>query len=56
MLMGASVSLTLVLVLFYFIHMSVLPGCMSMYHVHAWFQWRPEGSIRSPGTELTDIM
>lgn len=41
-LTGASESVTLVLVLLYHTPMSVWPGCMSMYHVHAWYQWRPE--------------
>ena len=34
--------------------MSVLPACMSVYYMCAWYQWRPEEGIRSIGTGVTD--
>lgn len=32
---------------FYFIHLYVLPACMSVLHWHAWCSKRPEGAIRA---------
>lgn len=31
--------------------MSISSACVSVYHVHAWYFWKPEESIRSPGTD-----
>ena len=32
---------------------SILPACMSVYHVFAWHILRPEEDIRFSGTEVT---
>lgn len=34
--------------------MTVLPACISVYHMHAWCPQRSEEGIRSPGTEVMD--
>lgn len=34
--------------------MIVLPACMHVYHVCAWYLQRPEEGVRSPGTEVID--
>ena len=34
--------------------MSVLPACVSVYHMHAWCSWRPEEDIRSPVSGVMD--
>ena len=35
-------------------HMSVLPACESVNCVSAWCLWKPEESIRSSATGVTD--
>lgn len=35
-------------------YMSVLPACLSVYHMDAWGLLRPQG-IRFPGTEAIDV-
>ena len=37
---------------FYFIHMDVLPACLSVYHLCAWCPQRPEEDIGSLGFEV----
>lgn len=32
----------------------VLPEGMSMYHVHAWYPWRPKERFRSHGPGVTN--
>lgn len=34
--------------------MTVLPACISVYHMHAWCPQRSEEGIRSPGTGVPD--
>ena len=34
--------------------MIVLPTCMSMYYVCAWYLWRPEEDVGSPETGITN--
>lgn len=34
--------------------MSVSPACVSEYHLHAWYPWRPEEGIRCPGNGVID--
>lgn len=33
--------------------MFVLPACMCVYHVSAWYLWRSEDSIGSSGSRVT---
>lgn len=39
---------------FHFMHMSVLPSCMSMHLLCTWYPRRPEEGIGSPGAGVTD--
>lgn len=39
---------------FYFICMSVLATCMSVYHLCAWYPRSPEDGIRIPGPGVAD--
>lgn len=34
--------------------MSILPACMHVHHVHAWYLQRSEEGIGSPRTRVTD--
>ena len=34
--------------------MGVLPACMYMYHMCAWYLRRPEEGVRVPGIGVTD--
>ena len=36
--------------LFTLLHMSILPACMSVHRVHAWYPWNSEEDTRSLGT------
>lgn len=36
-----------------FLYMSVLPTFMSLYLLHAWCLWRPEGGLQVPWTGVT---
>jgi hypothetical protein len=36
----------------YFVCLSFLPTCVSVYHMHSWCPWKPEGGFRSPGTRV----
>lgn len=47
------VSLVLFITTFYLMHMAVLPANMSVFHVHVWYQQRPEKGIGFPGTGIT---
>lgn len=42
--------------LFIFMCMDVLRACMSVYHVHAWFPWRPEEGVRHPRHKLQTVV
>jgi hypothetical protein len=35
--------------------MDILPVCMSVHPIHAWFQWMPEEGIGSPSTGVTEL-
>ena len=37
-----------------FICIRVLCTCLSVYHMNAWFSWRPEDGITSPGAGVTN--
>jgi hypothetical protein len=38
----------------FYVHTSVLPTCVTMYHLHAWCMWRPEDGTGSPGNRVND--
>lgn len=40
--------------LFVFLHMGVIPACISVNHVHAWWLWRLEDGVRCLGTRVMD--
>lgn len=42
------------LLIFYFMHKSVLSACVSIYHICAWCSWRSEVGIRSPRIGVMD--
>lgn len=37
-------------------HMNVLPACMYVYHVHAWYPWGPEENNGSPEIEIRMVV
>lgn len=38
----------------YFICVGILPICRAVYRMHVWCPQRPEESVASPGTVVTD--
>lgn len=43
------------LIYLYLMYMNVLPACMPVCHVYAWFPWRPEEDNELPGTGDSDV-
>jgi hypothetical protein len=44
----------LILNSYYFTYMGVLHTCMSVYHVHTWYQWRSEENVKIPVIGVID--